>query len=78
MLIDFIVTILLLLLIGGAITYLWRAKKRGQTCVGCPHAKQCAMHKQKSGCECSCGGCGSTAHHAHNPAERDKSQSESS
>ena len=32
---------ILLAIAGGIIAYLVRAKKRGQTCVGCPHCKQC-------------------------------------
>lgn len=35
--------ILILLLIVGAISvYLYRAKKRGEHCIGCPYAKECS------------------------------------
>lgn len=37
-------TIILLIIISIAaaiIFYLIRAKKRGETCIGCPYAKQC-------------------------------------
>ncbi len=56
-----ILLIILLLGIAAAITfYLIREKKRGVTCVGCPHAKQCAKaHGAKCGDKktgtCSCG-----------------------
>ncbi|MBQ6706544.1 MAG: FeoB-associated Cys-rich membrane protein [Clostridia bacterium] len=38
---DLIVVGVLLLIIGGVVFYLYRAKKRGETCIGCPYAKQC-------------------------------------
>ena len=46
---DLILIAVLLLIIGGAAFYVYRAKKRGQTCVGCPHAKTCGSQ------QCSCG-----------------------
>lgn len=39
---DIIVIGILALIIGGIILYLVRARKRGEKCVGCPYAKQCA------------------------------------
>lgn len=51
--VDFILVVVLVAIIGGIIFYLYRAKKRGETCVGCPYAKQC-------GGKCS-GGCHSHA-----------------
>lgn len=39
-------------IVGGALWYIRREKKRGAKCVGCPDAKTC-------GGNCgSCGGCG--------------------
>lgn len=39
---ETLIVILILLVIAAAIIgYLVRAKKRGQTCIGCPYAKQC-------------------------------------
>ena len=32
---------IVLAIIGGILFYLYRAKKRGETCIGCPYAKQC-------------------------------------
>ena len=40
--IDFIVAAIVLAILGGILLYLYRAKKRGETCIGCPYAKQCA------------------------------------
>lgn len=41
--------VVLLAIIAGATTYVIRAKKKGQHCIGCPHAKTCAAAK-KGGC----------------------------
>ncbi len=38
---NVIIIVLLAAIIGGVIGYLVRAKKRGETCIGCPYAKQC-------------------------------------
>ncbi|MBE6649486.1 MAG: FeoB-associated Cys-rich membrane protein [Ruminococcaceae bacterium] len=45
--IDIIVSIILVAIIGGAITYIVKAKKNGQKCIGCPHSKTCSG---KCGC----------------------------
>lgn len=49
---DLIIVIILLGLIGAAVTYIVKAKKSGVKCIGCPAGSQCA-HK------CSGGKCGS-------------------
>ncbi len=38
---DYIIIAILLMIASLVIYYLYRLKKRGQTCVGCPYAKQC-------------------------------------
>ncbi len=40
--VDLIIIIVLLCIIGSIIFYLYKAKKRGETCIGCPYAKQCS------------------------------------
>lgn len=35
---DVIIILVVLAIVGGAGTYIWRAKKRGQRCIGCPCA----------------------------------------
>ncbi len=35
---------IILAIIGAIIFYLVQQKKKGVTCVGCPHAKQCGGH----------------------------------
>ena len=51
--VDFIVLLILAAIIGGIVYYLYRAKKRGESCIGCPYAKQCG-----SSCSGQCGGSG--------------------
>ena len=45
---NLIVIAVLLLVVGGAGYYIRKAKKQGQACVGCPHAKTCGQN-----CNCS-------------------------
>lgn len=42
---DAVVFIILLVIIGGAVAYLVRAKKRGVKCVGCPAGGNCSAAK---------------------------------
>ena len=39
--VDYIAIAAIALIIGAAIFYIVRSKKRGQKCIGCPYAKQC-------------------------------------
>ncbi len=39
---DIILAIVILIIALGAALYIYRAKKRGEHCVGCPHSKQCS------------------------------------
>ena len=45
--IEIIAIIAIVLIVGGAVFYLVRAKRRGQKCVGCPYSKEC-------GGKCNC------------------------
>ncbi len=38
---EILTVIALVLIVGGAVLYILRAKKRGDKCVGCPYGKQC-------------------------------------
>lgn len=49
--VDIIVIAVLLIIVGLAISYIRKEKKRGAVCIGCPHAGECAKKRQ--------GGCGS-------------------
>lgn len=59
---NVIVVLILVAIATGIIWYLIRAKKRGETCIGCPHAKQCGS---KCSGGCSCGGHHSDDEHIH-------------
>ena len=50
MAVDFIVMVIIAALVIAAIWYIRSQKKKGVTCIGCPHAGECAKRKQ--------GGCG--------------------
>lgn len=39
--VNILISLILLGIAAGIILYLFRAKKRGQTCIGCPYAKNC-------------------------------------
>lgn len=47
---DVIIVVIVLCIVGAVCTYLYKAKKRGETCVGCPYAKQCGG-KCNGGCD---------------------------
>ncbi len=38
---NYIIIAIVVGIVCGIIAYLRRAKKRGETCIGCPYAKQC-------------------------------------
>jgi len=48
--VDIIAAAVLLAIVGMAARYMHNEKKRGVTCVGCPHAKQCAARKNGHAC----------------------------
>ena len=52
--VDVIVIIAILLIVGGASYYIWRSKKSGRKCIGCPDSASCK----------SCGGCGCHCQHS--------------
>ena len=46
--INYLLSGILILLVGGAIWYVVRSKRRGEACIGCPYAKECTS------CQGSC------------------------
>lgn len=38
---DIILSLVLVAIIGGAVFYIVRAKKRGHKCIGCPNSDNC-------------------------------------
>ena len=51
---DIIAAVAIVLIVGGAIAYIVKAKKSGQKCIGCPDSKTCSS----GGCSVQCSGCG--------------------
>lgn len=50
-----IIIAILVILIGGAIWYIVKAKRNGAKCIGCSAGGNCSS--KSSGCSCGCG-CG--------------------
>lgn len=40
--IDFVIIGIIAVILGGALFYVIRTKKRGQKCIGCPDSKKCS------------------------------------
>ena len=53
---DLIIIAILAVIAGLAAGYIWKAKKSGKTCIGCPGGSQCGS--QCGGHCSSCSGCG--------------------
>ena len=54
---NVIVIIVLVVIIGLAAGYVYKAKKSGKKCIGCPDSG-CSCKSGKSSCGGSCGCCG--------------------
>ena len=52
--VDFLITVIVLSIVGGAAFYIYRAKKSGAKCIGCPDSKTCGGN---------CGSCGGHCGH---------------
>ncbi|MBQ3550264.1 MAG: FeoB-associated Cys-rich membrane protein [Clostridia bacterium] len=51
--VNFIIIAIVVLIVAGIGFYLYRAKKRGDHCIGCPYGKQCSKNCQGS-CDQGC------------------------
>jgi len=49
-------------IVGGAGLYIYKAKKRGVKCIGCPSGADCGK-QSGHGCSGSCASCSGCAHH---------------
>jgi len=52
---NIILIIVLLAAVGGAGWYIYKAKKSGKKCIGCPDSGSCSQ-SQCASCSCCCGG----------------------
>ena len=43
---NLIVIAILVLILGGALTYIYKSKKRGHKCIGCPYSKECGSKEK--------------------------------
>ena len=50
--IDFLIVAILAVILGGAALYIYKAKKSGAKCIGCPDAKTCGGNCGSCGCNC--------------------------
>ena len=50
---NFVLAVVLLSIVGVAITYIVKEKKKGTVCIGCPHAGTCASKKNYDS-QCGC------------------------
>ncbi|MBQ8763446.1 MAG: FeoB-associated Cys-rich membrane protein [Clostridia bacterium] len=50
---DIIIIAVLVIIVGIAALYIYRAKKKGKKCIGCPDSGSCAYAKN-GGCTCGC------------------------
>ena len=54
---DIIIIVILAVVLGLAAWYVYKAKKSGQKCIGCPNGCSCSSKNAENGCCCGCGGC---------------------
>ena len=55
--VDYVIIAVILAILGGAAWYIYKAKKSGKKCIGCPDSAACSG--KCSGCAGNCGSCGS-------------------
>ncbi len=41
---NVLIVLIILAIVGGVAWYLYKSKKRGDACIGCPYCKQCNGH----------------------------------
>ncbi len=51
--IDFVIIAIVAAIIGGAAYYIYKTKKSGKKCIGCPDSGSCSGNC--AGCSCACG-----------------------
>lgn len=58
--IDIIAIAVIMLIVGGASYYIYRSKKSGRKCIGCPHSATC--HSGDATCTGKCSSCSACCH----------------
>ena len=49
---DIIIIVIIAVIVGLAAWYVYKAKKNGKKCIGCPEG--CSCSARNTGCACSC------------------------
>lgn len=52
---NIIIAVIIVAIIGAASLYIYKAKKSGKKCIGCPDGGSCSSGSCGS-CSCGCGG----------------------
>lgn len=52
---DLVVSAVIIAVIGAAVIYIYRAKKKGKKCIGCPDSGCCSQEHCCGGCSCNSG-----------------------
>ncbi|MBQ7980322.1 MAG: FeoB-associated Cys-rich membrane protein [Oscillospiraceae bacterium] len=62
---NIIIILVVVIIVGLAGGYVYKAKKSEQKCIGCPHSSSCNTKTEKEhGCGGNCSGCnGGCGHH---------------
>ncbi len=47
---NVILIAIIFIAVGGALRYIYKAKKNGQACIGCPNSKQCGRNQCNGDC----------------------------
>ena len=54
---DLVIILIIVAVVGAAVMYIRKAKRRGVKCIGCPSAGECANKhncSSENGCSCGC------------------------
>ena len=51
--VDYLIIAIIVAIVGGAAFYIYKAKKSGKKCIGCPDSSSCSGNC--AGCSCGCG-----------------------
>ncbi|MBQ2764378.1 MAG: FeoB-associated Cys-rich membrane protein [Firmicutes bacterium] len=52
---NVIIIAVLALILGGAVSYIYKAKKSGKRCIGCPDGGTCGSKNNTNACNGCCG-----------------------
>ena len=52
--VDFIIIVVIAVIVGLAGWYIYKSKKSGKKCIGCPDGCVCSSKANGGGCGCGC------------------------